>query len=344
MVPLARPPALWWVPEGTAVRCLLCPHGCLLSPGDIGRCGVRRHDPREGLVACNDGLVAALAVDPVEKKPLYHFHPGTQILSLGTFGCNMRCPFCQNWHLSQGMEWGDPASAWGFTTPEMVRDEARRRGLDAVAFTYNEPFVWFEFVRRCARSLRSSGIAVVLVTNGLVNPEPLEELLPDLDAANVDMKAFDATVYREVLGGDLEAVCHTVEALRRAEKHVELTFLLVPGINNDLDLFSKLLSWIAVLPGKIPPPLHISRSFPRHRWSGPSPTLETMHRYAAEARKVLPHVYLGNTDEPGITRCCRCRRDIFVRQGYTAFHNSLDEWGKCGYCGEDNGIVLPRQD
>lgn len=341
-------PALWWEPEGTAVRCLLCPHACLLAPGRRGRCGVRYHEAGQGLRTQNDGWGAAVAVDPVEKKPLFHFHPGSWVLSLGTVGCNMRCPFCQNWHLARAMDdlAGDaPKESPPFPdvpmalTPQGVLDEARRLGVPSVAFTYNEPVVWFEFVRRCLPMLKAGGLSTLLVTNGMINPGPLEELLPFLDGANVDVKAFDPGVYRHMLEGDLGAVCATVEALRSAGKHVELTFLLVPHLNDDQEDFRHMLRWISGLPGDIPPPLHISRSFPRYRWNGPSPTLEMLHAFCEEARKILPYVYLGNTEEPEITKCRRCGRDIVGRRGYTIFHNSLDALGKCGYCGAENGIV-----
>ena len=345
---LRSSPALQWEWEGPAVRCLLCPHRCLLSPGKAGRCGVRRHEVGRGLVTLNDGGCAAVAVDPMEKKPLFHFRPGSLVLSLGTVGCNMRCPFCQNWPLARAMDppGGDPPSnrrrpiALELLTPQGVRDEARRLRVSSVAFTYNEPVVWFEFLRRTLPVLKEAGLATLLVTNGMINPGPLEELIPFLDGANVDVKAFDGGVYRDTLGGDLTTVCATVEALRRARIHVELTFLLVPNLNDDRESFGRMLRWISSLPGPIPPPLHLSRSFPQYRWRGPSPTMEELRDFLEEARRILPFVYLGNTDEPEVTKCRRCGRDIVTRRRYTIFHNSLDTSGNCGYCGEDNGMVL----
>ena len=349
MAALRTLPALWWEQEGTAVRCLLCPHRCLISPGRKGRCGVRYHEAGKGLCTLNDGWIAALAVDPVEKKPLFHFKPGSRVLSLGTVGCNMRCPFCQNWHLARSMDAyeGVPSEeqlptvpgSIASSVPQDVLAEAQRLGVPSVAFSYNEPVVWFEFLRRTLPVLKEGGLATLLVTNGLINPEPLEELLPFLDGANVDVKAFAPHVYREELGGDLAAVRATVEILRNAGKHVELTFLLAPPLNDDLEDFRRLLQWIQQLPGNLPPPLHISRSFPRYRWNAPSPSPQVLHTFLDEARRVLPFVYLGNVEEPEITKCCRCGRDIVERRGYTIFHNSLDASGKCGYCGADNGMV-----
>jgi hypothetical protein len=204
-------PASYWRPEDTAVRCELCPHRCLISEGKRGLCKVREHQ-KGRLFALTYGKVSAVQFDPVEKKPLYHFHPGKPILSIGSVGCNFHCGFCQNHHL---VECAVPLAP--VPVPDLVR-AARREGAVGISYTYNEPLIWFEFVVDCAREFRKAGMANVLVTNGFVSPEPLAELLPLVDAMNIDLKSMDPEFYRRICGGSLAPVLATfrgVDPLRR---------------------------------------------------------------------------------------------------------------------------------
>ncbi|NLI96600.1 MAG: AmmeMemoRadiSam system radical SAM enzyme [Synergistaceae bacterium] len=329
-------PALWWNREDGAIRCTLCPHRCLIQPGQKGFCGVRQASADgEFLFALNAGLAASLHLDPVEKKPLFHWYPGSRILSIGTVGCNLACPFCQNWELAR---WNPEVGLTGVTPQDLLKS-ARESGSRGVAFTYNEPLVWYEFLIEASRLLRKEGFDVVLVTNGTINPEPLGELLPFISAANVDLKAFTETAYRK-LGGFLQPVLETIRSLKKARVHVELTHLLVPGINLERPSFEAMVDWIRELDETIP--LHISRYFPRWKWTEPATSPAVMEEFRQTAAARLPYVYTGNVPDLGITRCRKCGRDIVVRNGYNVVQLELDPFGKCRFCGQENGFVVRR--
>ncbi len=281
--------------EGKRV-CPVCPHRCLLSEGKTGLC--RARGMRNGeIVPLNYGIVSSIALDPIEKKPLARFHPGSAILSVGSFGCNLRCPFCQNWEIStsDGREFlrdGDR-----FLAPERLAELAdglRGRGNIGAAFTYNEPLVGWEYVRDTAKLLREKGLMVVLVTNGCVNAEIAEQLLPLVDALNIDLKCFRAETYERTLGGDLETVKRFVA--RAAEScHTELTTLIVPGMNDTEEEIRDLTEWVASLPGGEEIPLHLTRFFPRYRMTDRSATRrESVLRLVSAARERLRWVYPGN--------------------------------------------------
>ena len=321
--------ARYWIPEGTGVRCQLCFHRCHLHRGAWGLCGVRREE-KGRLVSPFLGRFPALAVDPVEKKPLYHWRPGSRILSLGGQGCNLGCFFCQNHHLSHPEE---PLEA-PFLAPEDLARKAE--GTGAVAFTYNEPLVHPEYLREAGPVLRSRGIRVVWVTNGTIEPAPLEELLEGVDGANVDLKVFSEEGYRS-LGGDLASVLRTLGRLHEAKVHLEVTHLVVPGFNDDPVVFAELVEWLAGLSCRIP--LHLSRYVPRWRATAPPTDPHLLEAWAQIARRRLRHVYLGNLGGPSSTRCEHCGRDILVRSEYNTFQRYIDASGNCGFCGGSNGIV-----
>ena len=273
-----------WRPENGAVRCLLCPHKCLIAPGRRGRClGRINRDNR--LIAASYGRLVSVAVDPIEKKPLYHFHPGESILSVATYGCNLNCPFCQNRELARHELPGRLAS------PAALVELARRSGTFGVAFTYSAPLVWFEYLLHSCPALRAAGFKTVLVTNGMINPEPLDELLPHVDAMNIDIKSIRPEFYRDYVGGSLPAVLHTIRTAR-ARCYVELTNLVIPGQNDaDADI-EALVEFVAGLGRDTV--LHFSRYFPRNRTEEPATPKATLQRAAAIARAKLDHVYLGN--------------------------------------------------
>lgn len=328
--------ALWWNRENGSVRCTLCPHRCLIQPGQRGRCGVRQASADgQTLEALNARLAAAIHLDPIEKKPLFHWQPGSRILSVGTVGCNLACPFCQNWELAR---W-DPSVGLFRITPQGLLKAARDSGSRSVAFTYNEPLVWYEFLTESAPLLQREGFDVVLVTNGTINPGPLEAILPFLSAANVDLKAFSETAYRK-MGGYLQPVLETIRTLKKSNVHVELTHLLVPGINLERASFEDMVEWIAGLDETIP--LHLSRYFPRWKWTEPATPLPVMEEYRQIASGRLFYVYPGNLPDLGITRCRKCGRDIVVRDGYNVVQLELDPLGKCRFCGQENGFVVHR--
>ncbi len=315
--------AAHWRREGGAVRCLLCPHACLIAEGKRGICRVREN--RGGtLYPMTYGKVAAVQLDPIEKKPLFHFHPGTEILSIGSVGCNFRCGFCQNVHLVLAQVPVQDAAI-----PDLVR-AARDAGSIGIAYTYNEPMIWFEFVADCARAARREGLANVLVTNGYVNPGPLAELLPVIDAMNIDLKSMDPEFYRRICGGKLEAVLETIRASARAV-HVELTTLLVTGENDSDEAIRKVVDFVAATDPEIP--LHFSRYFPCYRFTAP-PTPEA--RLAAAfriGREKLPYVYVGNYRLAGAedTVCPRCGKVVVRRAGYRTDAGGLSG-DRCASC------------
>lgn len=270
--------------------CPICPRRCALEEGRLGFCRARIN--RGGVVVCeNYGRVTSLALDPIEKKPLKRFHPGSKILSVGSYGCNMDCAYCQNCEISRADADG---VSWEEVSPHTLAETARAyipKGNIGLAFTYNEPLVGYEFVFDTAKLAKAAELSVVLVTNGMILPEPWERLLPFVDAANIDLKAFSTEGYRK-LGGDFGAVRESIS--RAAERiHLELTTLIVPGLNDDEEGMRAEAAWIASLSPEIP--LHLSRFFPRHRMQNQPPTPpETIYRLADIARENLQYVYTGN--------------------------------------------------
>lgn len=272
-----------------SIPCRLCFHHCRLDEGQIGLCRARANQNGQ-IVPLNYGKLTALALDPVEKKPLRRFHPGSMVLSVGSFGCNLHCPFCQNWEIAAA----GPESPTQDVSPEELAREAvqlRSQGNIGVAYTYNEPLVGYEYVRDCAALVHDAGMLNILVTNGTIEEEPWLALLPFLDAINIDLKGFREEWYR-ILGGDLETVKRSI-AMASGRCHVEVTTLIVPGKNDNADEMRALSSWLASISPDIP--LHVSRFFPRHQMTGQPPTpVENVYQLAETARKNLHFVYTGN--------------------------------------------------
>ncbi len=272
------------------IPCELCFHHCELEEGQTGLCHARGN--RGGtIVPLNYGKLTSLALDPIEKKPLRRFHPGSLILSVGSFGCNLRCPFCQNHEISMA---GEGRIGTVEVSPEALADKAlelRRRGNIGVAYTYNEPLIGYEYVRDCAALVRERGMSNVLVTNGTIEEAPWRALLLLIDAANIDLKGFTPEWYRK-LGGDLEVVKRSI-SLAAEQCHVEVTTLLVPGGNDSVEEVRALAQWLASVDREIP--LHLSRFFPRYRMTDRPPTpVERVYQLADEAREYLSFVYTGN--------------------------------------------------
>ncbi len=288
--------AMYWEAQGNRVRCALCPHGCSIAPGETGRCHVRRN--REGtLISETWGLIPALALDPIEKKPLRRFHSGSWILSAGSYGCNLSCLFCQNHGISQrgADHQGNREGETRVVEPQSLVEEAlalREEGNVGIAFTYNEPFVGYEYLWDTLRPAKEAGLVTVLVTNGFVNPAPLERLLPYVDAMNIDVKAFTDGFYRDLCGASLDPVLETVRRAA-ARCHVELTTLVIPGENSGTDEIGALARWIASVDPSIP--LHLNRHHPDYLMPTPPPVeRESLYRLAETARMSLSHVYVGN--------------------------------------------------
>lgn len=277
--------------EEAVAACGLCPHHCKLAAGQTGFCAARTNVG--GTIVCtNGGKLVSIALDPIEKKPLYHFHPGSVILSVGSYGCNLTCPFCQNYEISRAQagelraEDVPPARLAALAT-----DARQRYGSIGVAFTYNEPLVSYEYVIDCARLLHEKNFAVVLVTNGQICDAPLQNLLPHVDAMNIDLKGFTQTFY-DWIGGNLETTKNTIAHAVRAGVHVEVTTLVIPGRNDDEKEMDVEARWLASISSEIP--LHLSRYFPRYRCDIPMTPMETLRQLERIAKTYLKHVHLGN--------------------------------------------------
>ena len=270
--------------------CELCFHRCDLSEGQTGFCRARACRDGE-IVSLNYGKITSIALDPIEKKPLRRFHPGSKILSAGSFGCNLRCPFCQNHEISMS---GEKELETAELSPESLVNKAlelRPYGSIGVAYTYNEPLVGYEYVRDCAALVHERGMVNVLVTNGTIEEAPWRALLPLIDAANIDLKGFTPEWYQR-LDGDLETVKRSI-ALAAERCHVEVTTLLVPGENDSEGEIRYLAQWLASIDQNIP--LHLSRFFPRYRMMDRPPTpVERVYHLAGAAREYLSFVYTGN--------------------------------------------------
>lgn len=272
-------------------ECSICPRRCKLNEGQIGFCKARACI--DGVVRpINYGKITSIALDPIEKKPLYHFYSGQKILSVGSFGCNLRCPFCQNYEISMA---GYNEIGLQNITPSQLVEFAQKmahepRGNLGVAFTYNEPLIGYEFVRDCAVLLRQVGLKTVLVTNGHINKEPLIDLLPLIDAMNVDLKGFSQEYY-DYVGGSFDCVKQTI-ATAYDKCHIEVTTLIVPGKNDSAEQMEAEASWLASLSPEIP--LHISRYFPRYKCIIEPTPVETVLQLCDVARKHLNYVHAGN--------------------------------------------------
>lgn len=282
----------WWHKETNPgglkdfYRCELCFHECRVPEGGMGYCGARGAGD-EGFLSPYLGKFISCAVDPIEKKPLFHWRPGSKILSLGSVGCNMRCPFCQNHTIARPQ---GPLALTGLPVNALLA-KVKSLNLYSVAYTYNEPILQAEYILTAAPLLKENGIATVVVTNGMCSPDALRALSPMVEAANVDVKTFNPQTYTR-LGGSLEVVKNTVENFLRSGVHVELTTLVVPQISDDINEFTALVDWAAGLSPDIP--LHISRYFPAGEFTAPPTDLNLLKHLRNMASLKLKHVYLGN--------------------------------------------------
>ena len=316
--------ALFYQQEGEqSLRCNLCPHHCLLKEGQTGICGVRKAEGNK-LYSMNYGEVSSKAVDPIEKKPLYNFYPHADVFSVGTRGCNFKCPYCQNWRISQEKP---PVEKF---SPHEVVTMALQRDCSLIAYTYSEPLVWYEFVRETAELAAEKGILNVLVTNGYINQQPLLELLPFIDAANVDLKAADDNFYLEYCQGERKPVLETIKKMA-SEIHLEITTLVITDLNDDSQKMGQLFEWISGLDPDIP--LHLSRYFPNYQLKNSPTSLPKMKTLYTEASRKLNYVYLGNTGlkEYNNTYCKQCQSEIITRKRYQVI-NKLEK-GSCPHCG-----------
>ncbi|MDY6935769.1 MAG: AmmeMemoRadiSam system radical SAM enzyme [Spirochaetota bacterium] len=318
--------------DRSRVKCLLCPHNCVIQNGKTGICGVRKNvDSR--LITTIYGELTAQAIDPIEKKPLYHFYPGSDILSIGTKGCNFSCFFCQNWHISQNLN----VNTY-YSNPEDIVADAKNNNSLGIAYTYSEPFIWFEFVMDCMISANKNGIKNVFVTNGYINSEPLKEILEYADAMNIDLKSFRESTYKKIMNGRLSSVLDTVQSVYK-RSHLEITTLVVTGMNDDIEEMREIVDWISSIDRRIP--WHISRYYPSYKYNAPSTDIDFMFRLYDEAVKKLDFVYCGNISPShgrSDTICPSCRDIVISRSGYSVKVQGL-EAGKCANCGYHLKII-----
>lgn len=285
-------PARWWQPEDDAIRCQLCPRKCRIPEDKNGYCGIRRNI-RGQLYSLAYGRPVALQVDPIEKKPLAEFMPGTWTFSLGTYGCNLGCVFCQNHHLSRGQY--PSLTGEESYTPEKIVELARENDCKSIAFTYNEPLIWGEYIIDIAKFAEKQGLATVLVSNAYVSPEARQDILPLIDAANFDMKGFSEEFYREMTGSQLQPVLETIEYFYSLKKHVELTNLIIPGKNDNEEMINDYLDWVEKKLDKNVP-LHFSAYHPDYQYNeSPRTPAATLYKIRDEAQvRGFEHIYLGN--------------------------------------------------
>lgn len=309
--------------QGEKIECLLCPNHCLLSEGAVGRC-LSRGMVNGKMQLHTYARVVSANVDPVEKKPLYHVGPGRPVYSIGSYGCNLHCRFCQNADISQQQQ---PA---GEILPEQLVTEAQSiKDNLGVAFTYNEPGIWYEYILDCAPLLRAAGMMTIMVTSGYLCAEPWQELCRVVDAMNIDLKAFNSEFYAKICGGRLETVKDNIKTAVAAGVHVELTNLVVTGLNDNEDEFIAMVDWIAGLSDAIP--LHISRYFPRYQETAPPTPSATINRFVELAKKRLKYVYPGNLPANQDTRCPECGTAWVRRSSYSVTVLYRGPVCECGY-------------
>lgn len=276
------------------VKCLACAHYCQIAPGSFGICGTRQNQNGE-LKSLVYGKMAAIHIDPIEKKPLFHFLPGTEILSFGTLGCNFRCDWCQNWDISQNSKQKDKPAFWGEdSSPKEIVGQAIKSKTPSIAYTYNEPVIFIEFAHDTAKLAKKNGLKNVFVTNGYLSKESFEYIKPYLDAANVDLKSMDNKFYQKYCGAKLQPVLDTIRRLYKAKIHIEITTLIISGINDSDTNLKKIAKFIASLDKNIP--WHLSRFFPAYKMndieSTPLATLKQAKKIGRDAG--LKYVYIGN--------------------------------------------------
>ncbi|MDP8263213.1 MAG: AmmeMemoRadiSam system radical SAM enzyme [Candidatus Ancaeobacter aquaticus] len=319
--------------DNKIVRCRLCPHNCVINEGKSGLCKVRRNVSGV-LYSAIYAEITSCGLDPIEKKPLYHFYPGHQILSIGTKGCNFACTFCQNWTLSQ-----NPDAPSEEVLPDKIVETAQKEGSFGIAYTYTEPFVWYEYVKETSKIARSKGLKNVLVTNGYVKEEPLLELLPYIDAVNIDIKSMDDSFYKDMCGASRDPVLRTAEMCYANSCHVEITNLVISTLNDSPGHFEKLRDWIC---DHLSPsvPLHFSRYFPTYKLSLPPTPVSVLEEAYKIAKEKMMYVYLGNVGGGSwdSTYCPDCSSLLVSRSGYAAEKIGIKE-NACSKCGRTADII-----
>ncbi len=325
--------------ENQTLHCDLCPWFCVLKPGQTGNCKVRSNE-KGILVTHVYNKVAAFGIDPIEKKPLYHFHPGKNILSIGEVGCNLHCSFCQNNRISQCYA-SDFTDFQEITSSQLIDKALKIPQNIGIAYTYNEPFTFYEFMFETAQLAHEKGLKNIVVSNGYINPEPLKKLLPFIDAFNIDLKAFTDDFYMKQTKGKLAPVLETLKIIAESPAHLEITNLIIPGMNDDEAVFEKMVKWIATKLGT-DVPLHLSRYFPQFKMDIPATPAETLESLYEQAKSHLHFEYLGNVNDEkrSSTYCPGCGKPIISRNQYRVSVQNLSKYACCEGCGRSINIII----
>jgi pyruvate formate lyase activating enzyme len=322
---------LYDVLDNKRVKCNLCAHRCIIAEGRLGVCNVREN--RNGvLYTLVYGRTISQHVDPIEKKPLYHFYPGSKAYSIATPGCNFRCQWCQNWEIAQMPRERGVINGF-YVSPEEIVSDAIATSSRSIAYTYTEPTIFFEYTLDVAKRAKSAGIANVYVTNGYMTSEMLDMMAPYLDSANVDLKAFHDRTYKRYVGAGIQPVFDSLVKMKELDIWVEVTTLIIPEVNDDYDELREIAVFIADNLGT-ETPWHISRFFPHYKMSNIPPTPVDTLTHARELGKEagLQYVYLGNVGGETNTNCHQCGVQLIRRQGYWIALNRVKA-GKCPECG-----------
>lgn len=314
--------------DKNTIQCHLCPHNCILKDKHIGICRVRKN-VNGRIVSLNYGEISSFAYDPIEKKPLFHFYPGSKIFSIGSIGCNLKCDFCQNWQIAHRN------SKTVKLDDEDVMILAKAKGSIGIAYTYNEPIVSYEYVYHLCKIAKDNGLKNVLVTNGYINAEPLKELLPYIDAMNIDLKSIKGDYYKNICKGKIEPVMNTIEIASKYT-HVEITNLVIEGLNSSLDEIEKISSWISQIDKSIP--LHLTKYYPAYNMRLPETSYDALIKAREVAKKHLNYVYIGNViGVDNNTYCPNCSNMLIDRYITGKIVGIVDN--KCSKCKRKINII-----
>ncbi|MEA2053829.1 MAG: AmmeMemoRadiSam system radical SAM enzyme [Candidatus Thermoplasmatota archaeon] len=329
--------ASFWHGNGK-IKCYLCPHGCVIPKGKRGICGVREN--RDGkLYTLIHSLCSSVYPDPIEKKPLFHFHPGTTALSLGTVGCNLKCLYCQNYTISQAKPEDHILTD---VPPEEAVKKAKEYGCEGIAWTYNEPTIWWEYTYDSAKIAKREGLYTVYVTNGFAGKDAIKEISPYLDAANVDIKAMNEEFYKKICKARLQPVLDACKMYKEMEVHLEITYLVIPGRNDSEKEIKKFSKWVIDEIGN-GTPTHFSAFYPHYRMMDvpPTPMKTLLRAYDIAKSEGLDYIYIGNVPHGQYenTFCPACENKIIERYGFSAKIVGLKD-GKCTKCGKKMGIIV----
>mgnify|MGYP006282802135 FL=1 len=318
--------------EDKSIECYLCPHNCKIKDQKRGVCGVRKNIGGK-LYSENYGEITGLGFDPIEKKPLYHYHPGRNILSVGSIGCNLKCFFCQNWEISQATI-DDISRQHTYEVEDIVNLALQRKDNLGIAYTYNEPVIYYEFMVDVAREIKKQELQNVVVTNGFINQEPLQELMDYIDAFSIDLKGFTNEFYRKHTKSSFDPIKESLVQIRKNDKFLEVINLVIPTLNDDPGEFEDMMKWMKDNLGENTP-LHISRYFPSYKSTIEPTSPSKLKKFYNLASQYLNYVYVGNImlNEGSNTYCHRCGTLLVKREGYYTQTPGLDEEGKCTNCG-----------